>query len=172
MDYRDILRGELARSDVDDGGYDPAPQHDMPGTTPFTTDYLLRHVPTEGDVLAAMAHLAGLDPADQSPPLLIPIRPYLQAKLRVTSQRLEELISDNEWIHSWIDYIRAAQEVRIVEEFSAGNMEDSTLKWLLWTVLGDAVDLSSPRTGASLDASPAQLDLYNSTAGDHRAADY
>lgn len=164
----------MARSDVADGGYDPVPRHDAPDITPLDAGYLLRHVPTEGDVLAAMLHLAGLDPSrgDQSSPLLIPIRPYLQAKLRVTSQRLEELISDNEWIHSWIDYIRACQEVRIVEEFSAGNMEDSTLKWLLWTVLGDAVDLSSPRTGASLDASPAQLDLYHSTAGDHRAADY
>jgi hypothetical protein len=157
---------------VADGGYDPAQQQPTTATNCYDANYLLRHVPAEGDVLAAMLRLAGLDQqADQPTPLLVPIRPYLQARLRVTSQRLEELISDNDWIYSWIDYIRAVQEVRIMEEFSGGNMEDSTLKWLLWAVLGETVDLSTPRTGASIDASPAPLGANIDITGEHHGAD-
>jgi hypothetical protein len=172
MEYRDILRGELCRSDREDGGYDVAQQQDTAATNFYDANYLLRHVPDEGDVLAAMLHLAGLDhPADHPVPLLVPIRPYLQAKLCVTSQRLEELISDDDWVYSWIDYAKAVQEVRIIEEFSGSSMEDSTLKWLPWAVLGETVDPSSPRTRASIDASRAPIDVNIDITGDHHGAD-
>jgi hypothetical protein len=162
MEYRDILRGELCRSDVADGGYDVAQQQDTAATNCYDANYLLRH----------MLHLAGLDhPSDQPVPLLVPIRPYLQATLCVTSQGLEELISDDDWIYSWIDYAKAVQEVRIIEEFSSGNIEDSTLKWLAWAVLGETVDPSTPRTRASIDASRVPLDVNIDITGDHHGAD-
>jgi hypothetical protein len=44
------------------------------------------------------------------------------------SQRLDELVNDNECIHSWIGYVKALQEVRIMEE-SAPVTWRTALKW-------------------------------------------
>jgi hypothetical protein len=70
----------------------------------------------------------------------------------VTSKRLDELINDNGRIYSWIVYVKALQKVRIMEKFRAGNMEDGKLKWLVWRILAESVELGSARVSASTDA--------------------
>ena len=57
--------------------------------------------------------------------MLVPVKPFLQTCLRVTGQRLDELIASNEWLETWIDHIRTLQEVKISEMFSSGDLEDS-----------------------------------------------
>jgi hypothetical protein len=160
MDYKNILKSELARSDVvETDAYDVAP-----GNSSIANDllndceHLLSHVPSMEDIQRALVALCY--PAGDSDVRLVPIRTYLQTYLRVSSQRLEDLINDNEWIHSWIEHIRALQEVKIVEEFGAGNMEDSRFKWLMWGVLGEGVDLVSGRMGASTGADAVLRDMY------------
>jgi hypothetical protein len=160
MDYGEILKSELSRGDVSEAdAYDSASASGCGiGGLLKDCEYLLNNVPSEGDIKGALAELAsgGGDGVQ-----LLPIRAYLQTRLGVSCQRMDELISDNEWIHSWIEYIRALQDVKIVGEFSTGNMEEGRFKWLLWSVLGERVDLSGGRTsGGDIGGECAAGDGY------------
>ncbi len=91
MDYKEVLRSELDRDAYVDE------RREVVENIAFNfPDYLLNHVPDEGGDHRA---LHGLGSRDGNMPLL-PIRAYLQTKLMVTSQRLEELITDNNWLHA------------------------------------------------------------------------
>jgi hypothetical protein len=159
MDYRKILESELKRCDVaETDAYGEQGVVAERGTGGMEAcEFLLNNVPTEEEIMMSLHTLAGIGSGDGV--LLLPIRPYMQTQLRVTSQRLDELINDNEWVYSWIDYIKALQEVRIVGEFGAGNMEDGRLKWLVWAILGEPVDLATARMSASTDAEATLRDI-------------
>jgi hypothetical protein len=144
MDYGKVLVDELAR---EGDSYRPYEEND--GDAVFGDhEYLHAHVPDEGDVVKAFQELAYAN--GERSVMLVPIRPYLQTKLMVTPERLDELISCNRWLMEWIGHIRASQEVKIMELFGAGNIDDGKMKWLLWAVLGESVDISSGRVSSAM----------------------
>jgi hypothetical protein len=151
MDYKKILSSELRRRDC--GEPEAYGDRDY-GTAAVELakdcEFLLKNIPTEKQIIDAMQTLIDGN-ADRSV-ALVPVLPFLQTKLKVTSQRLGELLNDNGWIRSWIDHIRALQEVKIMDLFSAGNMEDAKLKWLLWAILGEPVDLTIARASVAANA--------------------
>lgn len=120
-------------------------------------NFLMTNVPTEGEIIYVLRELAGKN--DKQSVLLVPIRSFLQTKLKVTSHRLSELINDNKWISLGIDHIQALQEVSIMEEFVDGNIEDSKLKWLIWGILGEFVDLATPRANVTTNAESTLMEI-------------
>jgi hypothetical protein len=151
MNYKKILSSELRRRDC--GEPEAYGDGDYSAELPKLADdceFLLKNIPTEEQIIDALQTLISNN-ADRSA-MLVPVLPFLQTKLMVTPQRLNELLSDNGWMWSWIDNFRALQEVKIMELFSAGNMKDSRLKWLLWAILGEPVDPTIARVSVASNA--------------------
>jgi hypothetical protein len=146
MRYREILAAVADRMN-DDDGVDSAPEAEKRDVVVFgSRNYLATHEPDENDVVAAFRELA-YDNGERSV-LLVPVRSFLQTRLMVTANRLDDLISNIGWVGAWLDYVRALQEVKILKQFAAGNMEDGRMKWLLWLILGDAIDITTARSSA------------------------
>jgi hypothetical protein len=92
MDYGKVLVDELA---MDGDSYRPCEEND--GNPVFGDhEYLHAHVPDEGNVVKAFQELAYAN--GERSVMLVPIHPYLQTKLMVTPERLDELISCNRWL--------------------------------------------------------------------------
>jgi hypothetical protein len=162
MDYEKILAKEAERMvDGSDGSWDPSLEGmAWRNSVVFgNRDYLGTHIPSENDVGKAFRELA-YENEDHSIKL-VPLRPYLQSKLMVTPERLDDMVSNNPWLGAWMVHIRALQEVKILEIFGSGNMDDGRMKWLLWAVLGEPIDLASGRPETAMGAESILKDLNN-----------
>ena len=81
----------------------------------------------------------------------------------VTPERLDDMVVSNPWLGAWMVNIRALQEVKILEIFGSGNMDDGRMKWLLWAVRGEPIDLASGRPETAMGAESILKDLNNAS---------
>jgi hypothetical protein len=158
MEYRKILAKEIGRkrrncADVDDGNSHRRTTCHSPHLDDVFSSkgYLDGHVPSPDDVAVAFRELAfGDGNVDGEPsPMLVPVRTFLRVRLAVTSNRLCEMVALYPWMVSWMEYIRGLQEMKIFEMFGSGNMEDGRMKWLLWSILGESVDITVCRSSTA-----------------------
>jgi hypothetical protein len=164
MDYEKILAREAERivCKNDDDGYHSVDDFALTGSVVFgNKDYLGTHLPREDDVVKAFRELA-YENGDGSVKL-VPLRPYLQVRLMVTPERLDDMVANNPWLGAWMCHVRALQEVKILEIFGSGNMDDGRMKWLLWSVLGEPVEISSGRPETAMGTESILKDLNNAS---------
>jgi hypothetical protein len=160
MDYEKILAKEVERM-VDGNGssWDPSLE-DIAWRSSVVfgnRDHLSTHVPGEEDVVKVFQEMAYAN--DDHSVKLVPLRPYLQVRLMVPPERLDELVANNPWLGAWMGYIRALQEVKILEIFGGGNIDDGRMKWLLWSVLGESVDITAGRPETAMGTESILKDL-------------
>jgi hypothetical protein len=164
MDYEKILAKEAERmvGECDGpGDFDGSPG-EMPCRAVFgNRDYLTTHVPEEKDVVKAFREIAYEN--DDRSVRLVPLRPYLQSKLMVTPERLDDMVASNPWLGAWMGYVRALQEVKILEIFGSGNMDDGRMKWLLWAVLGESIDIGAGRPETAMGTESILKELNNAS---------
>jgi hypothetical protein len=164
MDYEKILAREAERMVCENNdSWDPS----LEGLAWRSSavfgdrDYLTTHVPEEDDVVKAFREMA-YENGDRSVKL-VPLRPYLQSRLMVTPERLDDMVASNPWLGAWMGYIRALQEVKILEIFGGGNMDDGRMKWLLWAILGEPIDLMAGRPETAMGTESILKELNNAS---------
>jgi hypothetical protein len=146
MYHREILEAATNGVDGDEAVHSALEGERLAAAVFEDRNYLTCHEPDEDDVVAAFLELAYAN--GEGSVQLVPVRSFLQMRLSMTANRLDAMIANNGWVGAWLEYVRALQEVKIVKQFAAGNMEDGRMKWLLWLILGDAVDITVARAGA------------------------
>jgi hypothetical protein len=112
--YEEILEAE-ARGMGEMNGVYPASEKEKLAAIVFENrNYLTCNEPSEGDVVAAFRELA--QDNGEGSVQLVPVRSFLQTRLMVTANRLDDLINNNGWVGAWLEYVRALQEVKILQQ--------------------------------------------------------